>query len=118
VFGITEFTIPATDWRFALTMVLVCIPFMALIFLLQTRIFTLVVANTYSLALAVVTFPYRYFVSGDQDPDNNRSTVYLARRKRRLATGRAGTSSRWKWQWQWPWPWPWASRHAEGDIKV
>ncbi|KAJ4016875.1 hypothetical protein NW752_004009 [Fusarium irregulare] len=39
VFGMTVFTIPATDWRFALVMVLVCVPFMLLITFLQTRSF-------------------------------------------------------------------------------
>ncbi|KAF5656723.1 hypothetical protein FHETE_10830, partial [Fusarium heterosporum] len=43
VFGMTVFTIPATDWRFALTMVLVCVPFMLLITLLQTRSFGLLI---------------------------------------------------------------------------
>ncbi|KAL9945772.1 hypothetical protein D7B24_008142 [Verticillium nonalfalfae] len=37
VFGITEFTIPPSDFRFALTMVLVCVPFILLLILLQTR---------------------------------------------------------------------------------
>ncbi|PTB61992.1 hypothetical protein BBK36DRAFT_1094709, partial [Trichoderma citrinoviride] len=39
VFGITEFTIPVTDWRFPLTLVLVCVPFMILLYLIQTRPF-------------------------------------------------------------------------------
>ncbi|KAJ9148616.1 GTPase-activator protein for ras-like GTPase containing protein [Pleurostoma richardsiae] len=37
VFGITEFTISASDWRFPVTMVAVCIPFFLLILILQTR---------------------------------------------------------------------------------
>ncbi|POS71483.1 hypothetical protein DHEL01_v210118 [Diaporthe helianthi] len=37
VFGITEFTISADDWRFPVTMVGVCVPFFLLIFVLQTR---------------------------------------------------------------------------------
>lgn len=37
VFGITEFTISANDWRFPVTMVSVCVPFFLLIFILQTR---------------------------------------------------------------------------------
>ncbi|KAJ2899935.1 hypothetical protein MKZ38_002734 [Zalerion maritima] len=36
VFGITEFHIPTDDWRFAVTMVLVCIPFLFFV-LTQTR---------------------------------------------------------------------------------
>ncbi|KAJ6441218.1 NADPH oxidase [Purpureocillium lavendulum] len=42
VFGMTEFTIEATDWRFAVTMVFVCVPFMIVVFLFQTRSFRLV----------------------------------------------------------------------------
>ena len=37
VFGITEFTISASDWRFPVTMVFVCVPFFVIIFVLQTR---------------------------------------------------------------------------------
>ncbi|KUI56309.1 hypothetical protein VP1G_03748 [Cytospora mali] len=37
VFGITEFTFSANDWRFPVTMVSVCVPFFLLIFILQTR---------------------------------------------------------------------------------
>lgn len=37
VFGITEFTISADDWRFPVTMVAVCVPFFLLTFILQTR---------------------------------------------------------------------------------
>ena len=43
VFGITEFTIAPTDWRFAVTMVLVCVPFMGLVVLLQTNGFAVLV---------------------------------------------------------------------------
>ncbi|KAF9873510.1 GTPase-activator protein for ras-like GTPase containing protein [Colletotrichum karsti] len=37
VFGITEFTISPQDWRFAVTMVCVCVPFIIALILLQTR---------------------------------------------------------------------------------
>lgn len=37
VFGITTFGTPVDDWRFPVTMVLVCVPFFMLIFVLQTR---------------------------------------------------------------------------------
>ncbi|GKT55688.1 LOW QUALITY PROTEIN: GTPase-activator protein for Ras-like GTPase containing protein [Colletotrichum tofieldiae] len=37
VFGMTEFTIPAQDWRFPVTMVCVCVPFILALILLQTR---------------------------------------------------------------------------------
>ncbi|KAK2609139.1 hypothetical protein QQS21_002366 [Conoideocrella luteorostrata] len=108
VFGITEFTIPATDWRFAVTMVLVCIPFMALVFLLQTRMFTRVVAKAYKALVWTVTYPYRLCSSAlEQEVPENRSSVYVAKgRKRRLmravANDQASASSSW-WRWAWPW---------------
>ncbi|KAK3689860.1 hypothetical protein B0T22DRAFT_528634 [Podospora appendiculata] len=37
VFGITTFDISASDWRFPVTMVSVCVPFFLLILILQTR---------------------------------------------------------------------------------
>lgn len=37
VFGITTLDIQASDWRFPVTMVTVCVPFFVLIFVLQTR---------------------------------------------------------------------------------
>ncbi|KAH6900206.1 cora-like Mg2+ transporter protein-domain-containing protein [Thelonectria olida] len=99
VFGMTKFTIPADDWRFAVTMVLVCVPFMLLISLLQTRSFALVVSKLGS----AVTFPARQVASllrrGTRDnpevPDN-RSTAALS--QRRVRVRRAG-----KWTWRWPW---------------
>ncbi|KAK8922527.1 hypothetical protein VCV18_006583 [Metarhizium anisopliae] len=95
-------------------MVLVCIPFMALIFLLQTRIFTVVVGELYRFILWVVTFPYRMFTGAlEQDAPDNRS-VHLAKgRKRRLrmrvANEQPPVSSRWKWPWQKRW-------NGEGEL--
>ncbi|KAJ4387895.1 hypothetical protein N0V93_008498 [Gnomoniopsis smithogilvyi] len=37
VYGMQAFTIPPNDWRFAVTMVVVCVPFFVLIFVLQTH---------------------------------------------------------------------------------
>lgn len=88
---------------------------MALIFLLQTRLFTVVVVSVYKFALRVVTFPYRLFASAlEQDGPDNRSNVHLVRgRKRRLmmgtANGRTSTSNRWKW--------PWDRRHI-GEMEL
>ncbi|KZZ94236.1 Mg2+ transporter protein, CorA-like/Zinc transport protein ZntB [Moelleriella libera RCEF 2490] len=105
VFGITEFTIPATDWRFAVTMVLVCVPFMALVLLLQTRVFTLVVARVRRTLLLVFTYPYRLYTRAleqhrhQQQQQHQRHgdllgtqpSVYFAkRRKKRLVTGSSG----------------------------
>ncbi|QLI67606.1 uncharacterized protein G6M90_00g043920 [Metarhizium brunneum] len=98
----------------AITMVLVCIPFMALIFLLQTRIFTVVVGELYRFILRVVTFPYRMFTGAlEQDAPDNRS-VHLAKgRKRRLrmrvANEQPPVGSRWKWPWQKRW-------NGEGEL--
>lgn len=78
---------------------------MALIFLLQTRLFTVVVKNIYKFALRVVTYPCRLFTGAlEQDGPDNRSNVHLVRgRKRRLmmgmANGRASASRRWKLPW-------------------
>lgn len=78
----TDFTIPANDWRFALTMVLVCIPFMVVIVLLQTRSFTLLLrklGTALSTLLALVRF-------WEPDVIDNRSTPARPRgRKKRLA---------------------------------
>ncbi|KAH8735193.1 hypothetical protein BGZ61DRAFT_279721, partial [Ilyonectria robusta] len=50
VFGMTEFKIAASDWRFAVTMVLVCVPFMLLISILQTRSFGLLLTRLSAIA--------------------------------------------------------------------
>ncbi|WYZ34216.1 hypothetical protein EsH8_I_000492 [Colletotrichum jinshuiense] len=90
VFGITEFTIPAEDWRFPVTMVCVCVPFVVLLILLQTR-------AGYSLAkhaLAALAWPFRSFVnSGAEEPlFPPTASVHAAevkpRRKRRLTSRR------------------------------
>ncbi|KAM0564481.1 hypothetical protein ACHAPJ_000695 [Fusarium lateritium] len=57
VFGMTAFTIPATDWRFALTMILVCVPFMLLITFLQTHSFSLLLRKL----SAIGSVPARIF---------------------------------------------------------
>ncbi|KAG8409774.1 hypothetical protein J3458_018856 [Metarhizium acridum] len=86
-------------------MVLVCIPFMALIFLLQTRIFTVVVGDLYRFILRAVTFPYRMFTGALQQDAPDVRSVYLAKgRKRRprmrVVNEQLPVSSRWKWPWQ------------------
>ncbi|KPM33946.1 hypothetical protein AK830_g12627, partial [Neonectria ditissima] len=96
VFGMTEFTIPASDWRFALVMVLVCVPFMLLISILQTRSFGLLVAKL----RAAVRLPLRLvrpmLPPGSRDPDapDTRSTAALSQRRVRLRPG-----CRWMWPW-------------------
>ncbi|OHW99619.1 CorA Mg2+ transport-like protein [Colletotrichum incanum] len=88
VFGITEFTIPAQDWRFPVTMVCVCVPFILALILLQTR-------AGYSLAkhtFAALTWPFRWFMNhGTAEKLPPAVAIPVAevrpRRKRRL-TGR------------------------------
>ncbi|KAM0260971.1 hypothetical protein ACHAPA_009986 [Fusarium lateritium] len=97
VFGMTVFTIPATDWRFALTMVLVCVPFMLLITLLQTRSFGRLLRKL----RAIGSVPFRLFTrlrSRSQDindvPDNR--SIAAARLKRS-----SGTCPMRKMAWPW-----------------
>ncbi|KAL0939562.1 GTPase-activator protein for ras-like GTPase containing protein [Colletotrichum truncatum] len=85
VFGITEFDIPPQNWRFAVTMVCVCVPFILALILLQTR-------AGYSLAkhtFAAITWPFRYFMdTGAEEkalPTVTMPAVEVKpRRKRRL----------------------------------
>ncbi|KAM5355686.1 hypothetical protein ACJ41O_002332 [Fusarium nematophilum] len=111
VFGMTVFTIPATDWRFALTMILVCVPFMLLITLLQTRSFGLLLRKLSALGAA----PARLFTRlrhrspRDADVPDNRSTVGATRLRRstgtwpRLWAGRRLT-------------WPWGEEAPRGEV--
>ncbi|RFU79175.1 gtpase-activator for ras-like gtpase containing [Trichoderma arundinaceum] len=126
VFGITELHIPVTDWRFPLTMVLVCVPFMVLLYLIQTRPFIQCVQKMHALAL----LPVRLLRHLLREPDF--STAQDARsvsahsppkgRKRRLIVGRragggsgAGGARRMSWRR----PWVWMRRAAseeENDL--
>ncbi|KAF5000776.1 hypothetical protein FDECE_11131 [Fusarium decemcellulare] len=100
VFGMTVFTIPATDWRFALTMILVCVPFMILITLLQTRSFGILLRKL----AAARTVPSRLFDRlrhrpRETDVPDNRSTVGTRPRR---------SSGTWPWlrtggRLTWPW---------------
>ncbi|KAL3951885.1 hypothetical protein ACCO45_013602 [Purpureocillium lilacinum] len=67
VFGMTEFTIQVTDWRFAVTMVLVCVPFMIIVFLFQTRSFSLVGRKIAAGASYVASLPQAALASRRQD---------------------------------------------------
>ncbi|KXH51869.1 hypothetical protein CSIM01_10755 [Colletotrichum simmondsii] len=89
VFGITEFTISPEDWRFPVTMVCVCVPFIVALILLQTR-------AGYSLArhtFAALAWPFRLFTDAGADDQFTPAAVIMPvtetrpRRKRRL-TGR------------------------------
>ncbi|POR33374.1 Uncharacterized protein TPAR_06436 [Tolypocladium paradoxum] len=116
VFGITEFTIPATDWRFPVTMVLVCVPFMLVVFLFQTRGFTVLLrkirsgASYLALSLPSALAARLRDQGGAAD---GRSTAPPRGRKRRLmaAAERAeGRTGRW---WRGPW-----GRHGTGGEDV
>ncbi|KAF4968789.1 hypothetical protein FZEAL_10342 [Fusarium zealandicum] len=103
VFGMTDFIIPANDWRFALTMILVCVPFMLLITLLQTRSFGLLLRKLSALGAA----PARLFARlrhrpRDADVPDNRSTAGATRLRRRGGTWPqlwTVTSARLTWPW-------------------
>ncbi|UPK97972.1 hypothetical protein LCI18_008907 [Fusarium solani-melongenae] len=105
VFGMTVFTIPATDWRFALTMILVCVPFMLLITLLQTRSFGLLLRK-----LAVIGAVPAHLLrrkTRDTDIPDSRSVARLRRS--------SGT---------WPWlrtgggrlTWPWGGEPPRDEV--
>lgn len=96
VFGMTEFSIPATDWRFAVTMVLVCVPFMLLISILQTRSFGLLLTKLSAIAALprrLIAFILRRGLQEGEAPDN-RSTAALSQRRVRVRRG-----GRWTWPW-------------------
>ncbi|KAH7006256.1 cora-like Mg2+ transporter protein-domain-containing protein [Fusarium venenatum] len=82
VFGMTVFTIPATDWRFALTMILVCVPFMLLITFLQTRSFGVLLRKLGATGSAVArAFNHlRRHARDSADVSDNRSIVAVAPR--------------------------------------
>jgi hypothetical protein len=107
VFGITELHIPATDWRFAVTMVAVCIPFMILVFLLQTRLFTRMLRKMGDWLLFLVSLPGTLMHSLRDASDaahDSRSTAHVAqpmRRKRRVIMVEE-TRKRWRWPWENP----------------
>ncbi|PNY24408.1 Uncharacterized protein TCAP_05654, partial [Tolypocladium capitatum] len=122
VFGITEFTIPATDWRFPVTMVLVFVPFMIVVFLFQTGTSTVLARKIRrGAAYLAVSLPSAFAArfrhhggGGGGGGSDSWSTARPRGRKRRLmaaAEGRAeGKAARW---WRGPW-----GRHATGEEDV
>jgi hypothetical protein len=107
VFGITELHIPATDWRFAVTMVAVCVPFMILVFLLQSRLFTRMLRKTGDWLLFLVSLPQTLMHSLRDASDaafDSRSVAHVTqpmRRRRRLIVVEE-TRKRWRWPWENP----------------
>lgn len=124
VFGITEFTISPTDWRFAVTMVLVCVPFMALVVLLQTNGFTFLMRRCKEAVVAAVA---RYRAGdaggsggmntgdgvggggggpaseGDEEERPAQASSQTKRRKRRLVAAAGGRVAGGSWRWKRPW---------------
>lgn len=96
VFGMTEFKIAASDWRFAVTMVLVCVPFMLLISILQTRSFGLLLTKLSAIAALPRRLMAFILRQGPQDVEapDNRSTATLSQRRERVRRG-----GRWTWPW-------------------
>lgn len=102
VFGITEFTISPTDWRFALTMVLVCVPFMAVVVLLQTNGFTFLARRGKEGLLAMVA-RYRGVDGAAVAVEERRDRAQTRRRKRRLVAAASGRVAAAQWRWKRPW---------------
>jgi len=74
----TVFTIPATDWRFALVMVLVCVPFMLLITFLQTRSFGILLRKLGAIGNAIARLFNRVRrrpLDTTETPDNRPTTA-------------------------------------------
>ncbi|KAH6605991.1 gtpase-activator for ras-like gtpase containing [Trichoderma cornu-damae] len=124
VFGITELHIPVTDWRFPVTMVLVCVPFIVLLYLIQTRPFIQCVQKIHRMSHSLALLPLRLFrllrhLFRESDPSaaaqDARSISALSPpkgRKRRLIVGRrAGDAAKLSWRR----PWAWMRRAASGD---
>ncbi|KAM0245011.1 hypothetical protein ACHAQJ_010670 [Trichoderma viride] len=135
VFGITELHIPVTNWRFSVTMVLVCVPFLILLYLIQTRPFIQCVQKIHQISGSLALLPVRLFhhlqhyfrklVSSTPQDARSVSALSPAKgRKRRLTIRRqvgcgpggnngAGGSTKPSWRQ----PWAWMRRTAGGDEK-
>ncbi|KAL7797245.1 hypothetical protein V8C37DRAFT_304448 [Trichoderma ceciliae] len=124
VFGITELHIPVTDWRFPVTMVLVCVPFMVLLPFIQC------VQKIHQMAHSLALLPIRLFrllrhhlfnepvSSAPQDARSVSALSPSKGRKRRLIVGRragcgngVGNTAKRSWRR----PWAWMRRAASGE---
>ncbi|UKZ76338.1 hypothetical protein TrVFT333_004040 [Trichoderma virens FT-333] len=124
VFGITEFTIPVTDWRFPLTMVLVSVPFMILLYLIETRPFVQCLRALRRTAHALPLLPTRlirlFFPFREPDPSSQDNRVTSTpsspkARRRRLIVGRRGGSGSGAAMLSWFRPWAWMRKVASGE---
>lgn len=119
----TEFSIPADDWRFAIAMVLVCIPFMILVFLLQTRICAVLLRRAASWVTRKFTYGLAWVRAGsdagagDRDNWSTAPTAVRMGRKRRLMAmeGEKKESSTWPWD---AWLGGRDGREERGDGRV
>lgn len=114
VFGMTNFTIPATDWRFAVTMATVSLPFLVVMVLVQTGIFIVVLRGVYDSTQRIVGFPYRVAMEALTLSGRLKTSGTHGAKKRdeRIKTPfndeKSVTSSRWKW--------PWDKRHVDKVV--
>lgn len=115
----TMFDIPATDWRFVATMILVCVPFMLLISLLQTRTFTKLVDKLTACMKYIIALPAALLVPKAEPPDPR---VVPARppprgRKRRLRADGEGLRGGVRW-WRWKLRWPWLRKRVAPTEEI
>lgn len=91
----TEFNMDADEWPFALTMVLVCVPFMLVVILLQTRLFTRLLLKIWSPVYERLAWLWDADVAAAQD-------MHPQGRKRRtiVVAGAKAAATQWRW---WPW---------------
>lgn len=99
----TEFSIPANDWRFAIAMVLVCIPFMMLVFILQTRICAVLLRKAAGWISQKFTYGVAWLRAGSEaTPADSWSTAPTAarmgRKRRLMALEEKRESGRWPWE--------------------
>lgn len=102
----TAFEIPATDWRFPVTMVMVCVPFMVLISLLQTRTFTKCVDKITAGGKWILSIPGWLLkkITESSDPRVAEKKPPRRGRKRRLVVDADGGREELWWKWRPSWP--------------
>ena len=84
-------------------MILVCVPFMIVIFLLQTRSFTVLVRIIKDYVALAVT-RWRHPETAENAPHAATSRPEQGSgRKRRLVTAARGRVEAAQWRWRWPW---------------